>query len=216
MNKTIKKIFFGIGALAALSVVTSGLLYASNDSFADRVNSAVESFKGKKESNDDIDESNDDIDDEFLSFADGDLIRIDLVKMKDLLEKNGVDLSKIQLSSSESYILDRSVTFSNFIGMSFSDWNYISSSEDERMEEFLNSCDYTTTFADVCDGLGYFYYRADFYSGITSIGIMSGDLLVDNIHIYDFSLSDYTKFMRVLSMDEVLNIVAPAVPVPLG
>lgn len=211
MNKTIKKIFFGIGALVALSVVTSGLLYASNDSFADRVNSAVESFKGKKESNDDID----DIDDEFLSFADGNLIRIDLVKMKDLLEKNGVDLSKIQLSSSESYILDRSVIFSNFIGMSFSDWNYISSSEDERMEEFLNSCDYTTTFADVCDGLGYFYYRADFYSGTTTVGIMSGDLLVDNIHIYDFSLSDYTKFMRVLSADEVAMIEAPA-PVPLG
>lgn len=205
MNKTIKKIFFGIGALAALSVVTSGLLYASNDSFADRVNSAVESFKGKKESNDDID-------DEFLSFADGDLIRIDLVKMKDLLEKNGVDLSKIQLSSSESYILDRGVTFSNFIGMSFSDWNSISSSEDERMEEFLNSCDYTTTFADVCDGLGYFYYRADFYSGINTIGIMSGDLLVDNNHIYDFSLSDYTKFMRVLEASEVANIVAPLIP----
>ncbi|MCR5787167.1 MAG: hypothetical protein K6G28_05655 [Acholeplasmatales bacterium] len=52
MNKNIKKVFIGIGAVAALSVVSSGILYACNNSFANRIDNVLEAFKGDTDKGD--------------------------------------------------------------------------------------------------------------------------------------------------------------------
>jgi len=186
MNKKVKSILVGIGAIAALSALSSGVLYACNNSFANRIDSVFDALKGNDKTTDDEEMT-------VVSVKKDDIVRIDLVKMKALLKKKGINLTKYKLSSG-TYPLEYYVEISDSIRFCFDDISRVTEEESTRQLEYLNSCDGTETLDDVCDGLGYVLFTPE----IDSDSVLYGDLVINGEHIYDFSLSDYAEFITVV------------------
>lgn len=194
MNKKVKSILVGIGAIAALSALSSGVLYACNNSFANRIDSVFDALKGNDKTIDDEEMT-------VVSVKQNDIVRIDLVKMKALLKKKGIDLTKYKLSAG-TYPLEYVVEISNSIQFCFDDIGRVTEEESTRQLEYLNSCDGTETLDDVCDGLGYVLFGIY----VEHDSVLCGDLVINGEHIYDFSLSDYADFITVVGHFEFVNL----------
>lgn len=186
MSKFRKSLFAGIGVLAAISVIGTGTAYFASDSFKNRLDSAIDSLKGDDKTTDDEEMT-------VVSVKEDDIVRIDLVKMKALLKKKGIDLTKYKLSTG-TYPLEHQVEISQSIQFCFNDIDFITEEESTRQIEYLDSCDGTETLDDVCDGLGYVLFSPQVFSE----SVLYGDLVINSEHIYDFSLSDYAEFITVV------------------